>query len=206
MFLYIDALFNLKGPINTKLNYTDAVTTDTSGVRNIPPYMLIPKTVMITTSVGEIRIFDSEDPKSLLHELGDYIENDDDVKKYGVCLIGWYLDQVLIPAICANSMVYGVKTLPEYLRKLNDKWSKPAGYSLERAFLQGWYPEDRNAQYDQLTMHDALEMCGMPSLKENEASIVDNTMPEGHKILAARILALNNLFHRYCDIGPGGQC
>jgi len=204
MLLFIDVIFDVRD--KDKYNYTGLITTDTPGVRNVPPYALIPKVIMVVNSTGKTTVFDDMNPKDLLRGLGDYMENDTDVKKYGVSLVGWYLDQMVIPVLCANSMIYGVKAMPEFLRKLNDKWSKTMGCSLERAFLQGWYPDDRDSPRDQLTLSDAQKMCGMSSFEEELNSMNIGQVPYNHQVLAARILALNNLFHRYWDIGAGGGC
>ena len=194
MFVYIDATFKMVG--NT--NYIGVITSDTPGIRNIPPYNLIPNTVMTATSTGDVMVFDDKDTLVLLTKLGEYMEVGP-LQGNEAC-VGWCLDQVVIPSLCANSMTQGVKSVTRWLRRLDAKWSKTMGWSLERAFIQGWYPSDRDALNNQLTLEDALKMCSLPSLNEIASAESDSNMTEDQKVLMSRILAMNKLYDRYHKI------
>lgn len=195
MFLYIDALFRQKS--GSPLDSSESggfLTTDTPGIRCVPPFTLEPSAIMVVvSSSGNLSVFDNSDVESLLAEFGDYMESYP-FTGFEEC-VGWYLDQIVIPVICANSMIHGVRSVTRWMRRLNDKWAKTMGFSLERAFWQGWYPTPRDECNDgrmDLTLDMAMKMSGIP----NEEISDEGIKPE-HAILLSRIAALNKLYDRY---------
>lgn len=195
MFFYIDALFRPKSgcPLASK-EAGGLLTTDSPGIRCVPPFMLEPAVVMtVVSSSGNLSVFEGEDTETLLANLGDYMESFP-FTGYEEC-VGWYLDQILVPVICANSMMCGTRSVTKWMRRLNEKWTKPAGLSLERAFWQGWYPTPRDMCDDgrmDLTLDMALKISGL----ENE-TINDESIKPEHALLVSRLAAINKLYVRY---------
>ena len=207
MFVYMDALFRANGsdcPLNPVYGVGGLFTTDTPGIRNIPPYLLSPAMVMVAGSDGTARVFripfenaDERDERALLRDLVSYLTTGN-LTGNEAC-VGWYLDQVVYPVLCCAAMRLGVPTLPRWMRRLDDKWSKTMGFSLERAFFQGWYPSNRGEVKDtlyDLTLTDAVKMCGMTPAPETDAS-VDSVEEQQKELLIRRMVDIGNLYSRY---------
>ena len=195
MFLYIDALFKPRSGCPLASEEAGGVlTTDSPGIRCVPPFMLEPSAIMVVvSSSGNLSVFDNEDLETRLADLGEYMESFP-FTGFEEC-VGWYLDQIVIPVICANSMMCGVKSVTRWMRRLNDKWTKTMGFSLERAFWQGWYPTPRDECNDgrmDLTLDMAMKMSGL-EIEDIDGSGIK---PE-HAVLLSRIAALNKLYDRY---------
>lgn len=198
MFLYIDALFKVKDscPQSSAFEGWGLLNADTNGIRNIPPYMLDPTAVMVVNSNGGLEVFDNPEPAILLADLGEYLEAAP-LTGNEAC-VGWYLDQVVIPVLCAGSMTHGVKSVIRWMRRLDDKWAKTMGFSVERAFVQGWYPSSKEVDNSDLTLDLALNLSGMPSLSDlAEEQQKDEVLKPEHVMLMTRILAINKLYTRY---------
>lgn len=200
MVLYIDALFkrgrNCPSMCASAFGVKD-MTSDTEGARDIPPHLLVPSAILVATGDGDARLFDCEETDKLLADFGEYMETAP-LTGFETC-IGWYMDQFVIPAICASSMATGTRSVTRWMRRLDDKWSKTQALSLERAFFQGWYPESRKEFADGrtgLTLKDALATCGLPPLGE----LGDDDMPGAASILLPRIAGINLLYNRYLKV------
>jgi hypothetical protein len=194
MFVYIDAVFKPNEfctsvlRLNTK--EPQLVTTDTIGVHDTAPYMLDVAAIMTATSAGVIQMFEGNDPKKMLSDFGQYIEQGPFT--FDTQYVGWFMDQIVIPVICANSFRRGVPSVTKWMRRLDDKWSKTMALSLERGFLQGWYPMDKNVRADEyLTLGNAMNLCGMVFGGE------DHSGSKAREILSPRIYGINKLHFLY---------
>ena len=209
MFVYMDALFraNCSGcPLDPAHGFGGLFTTDTPGIRNIPPYLLSPVMVMVAGSDGTARVFripaegaDVRDERALLRDLTAYLTTAP-LTGNEAC-VGWYLDQVVLPVIGAAAMRLGVPTVPRWMRRLDDKWSKTMGFSLERAFFQGWYPSNRGEVKDSLydlTLADAVKMCGMTPAPE--ANVPTAAEEQQKELLMRRIVDIGNLYAMYASV------
>lgn len=199
MLVYVDALFRSTDGLFF------AASADCTGIRDVPPFRLEPQVLMTITSDGEARIFDGEDDHDYLDRFCRYIDgvptssNDLEPNLRGdePC-VGWYIDQVLVPSVCATAFRRGIKGPTRWMRKLNDKWTKPVGFSLERAFLQGWYPEGDNATRS-LCLDDALAACGCNTLDEIAGEPEPNEK-KTHTVLMSRLSAMSILLDRYNNV------
>ena len=193
MYIYIDALMDRAGGSPAPEGAGNLLTVDSLSVRNMPPFMFTPKCVMVATSSGEVEVFDDDAPEILLANLGTHLESLDGI------YAGWYLNQTLLPILTVNAVKYGVRVFGEQLRRLDEKWSKPVGHSIERAFLQGWYPDCKDDDPFHLTLEYALGLCGMPSPDEARKSLGDG-LKDTHARLLARISSMSRIHSRYQDL------
>lgn len=204
MFIYLDALFRANGsdcPLNPNQGVGGLFTSDTLGIRDVPPYLLDPAVIMVATSDGGAQVFRSNDVFELLSGLFCYLTEAPMTGNEGI--VGWYLDQVVFPVMVSAAVRHGVvvpQPLARLARRLDDKWSKTMGFSLERALLQGWYPSNRNnvANYD-LTLKDAVKMCGVVrgGSPENPNMTLEERQSE---LLMQRIMDISNLYARYARV------
>lgn len=199
MYVYVDALFDVGGMFL-------GVNADHESIKNAPPFMVEPTVIMAVTSEGDARVFDKSVTPYYLEEFCRYIdgvpstENDTASSLRGdESCVGWYIDQVVVPSICATSFRNGTKGPQRLMRKLNDKWTKPVCHSLERAFFQGWYPEAREDAKTAITLDEALSLCGFKSLVEIAGKPEKGEKPE-HVELMARISAMSMLLDRYSSV------
>ena len=201
MYLYIDALFNVRNTNNPSVvdKMADGLsTTDEEKVKNSPPFMTGPKAIMIALSTGGVYVFEGDDTSKLLTDMHNFV---DTLPLAGnECFVGWNLDRVIFPSIAANSMITGAKSIPRIMRKLDDKWSKTNGVSLERAFWQGWYRQSSSDEHQQdLTLDIALDITGMESVAEIRKKMDTNTSATTG-ILMARLSAISKLHTRYHNL------
>lgn len=197
MYTYIDAILKPRHNCPLAEQAGGFITTDTKGVKTIPAFLFSPAMVMCATST-DIKVFDNEAPELLLADLGEWLES-----RRGSVLVGWYLDQVIMPMICASSMVDNVKVAPHLMRKLDDKWSKPAGVSMERAFYQGWYSNVKSEDDTMdLTLDRALSLTGFANLADLGENL-GTDIPEPQKVLGARLAAISQLHTRYHYLAGG---
>lgn len=197
--VYMDAMFRSAGGLTPPATNV-VISADSPGARNIPAFMLDPEVVLVATSDGEVEVFNDKEPTSLISGLSAYFETAPLTGNEPV--VGWYLDQFVIPALCSSAFRHGICAFPKWMRKLDDKWSKTNGLSLERAFLQGWYPSKHDEETDSranLSLDDGLKLAGLSSLHEIEAKLGEG-LPQEAKELMARVSALSNLYARYQDI------
>ena len=206
MYAYIDVLFGIREKVARdgvlKPRY---LTTDSQIVRVSPPYLLVPEAFCLVYAKenGDIvPFFRKCDPKVLLEQLNLALYEIAGVPgNNGTELIGWNLDRVIIPALCANALTFEVKLPQKYFRQLNDKWSKTGVHSVERAFWQGWYSLDHShdsAPSMQLTLDDASNLAGIDT-----PDTILGSMGEGDPeelLLASRLSAISNLSGRYQDL------
>lgn len=204
MFIYLDALFRANGsacPLNPDTGVGGLFTSDTTGIRDVPPYLLEPEVVMVATSDGGAQVFRSDDAHELLGGLFKYLTEAPLTGNEGI--VGWYLDQVVFPVIGSSAVRNGVVVPPalsRLMRRLDDKWSKTMGFSLERMLLQGWYASNRNnaADYD-LTLKDALWLCDMKHANSPE----DQNLTEEERqneVLMRRLMDISCLYARYAMV------
>lgn len=200
MYVYIDALFKPREgcPLPPHMKEEGLLTTDSLTIRDIPPFLLAPERVILASGDGNVEVFDDPETEILLGNLGERLENPSSTET----LVGWYTDQVLYPVLAANAMLEGVRVTSGIMRKLDDKWSKPFGFSVERAFYQGWYPERKDLpfmDYTSMTLDKALRMTKLPSISEVAQGLGDGLMEET-KLLVARVSSISQLFTRYQHI------
>lgn len=200
MLLYIDALFWLRRFDNFPASSKGAgkfLTADEVRLENFPPYLTVPAVIDCVTADGDLHEFRNDNTADLLKNFGQYIYSVFDGKME---YVGWYLDQIIIPSICANATICNVKIDPYLFRGLGDKWAKTAGYSVERAFMQGWYSQAKNDLHpeNELTLNDIVTLSGMQTLSAIEGKLGD--LDVDTRTLMARISAISSLYTRYSDI------
>ena len=206
MYAYIDVLFGIRDRVSRDGVYTPRyLDTDSRQVGLMPPYLLIPEAFCVAYAKDNgdvVPFFRKGDTKKLLEQLNLVLYEIAGVPgNSSTELVGWDLDRVIIPALCANALAYDVKLPQRYFRQLNDKWSKTGVHSVERAFWQGWYAIDHSHDGDtamQLTLTDAAHLSGLDT-----PEVICRSMGEGDPVelrLASRMAVISNLFGRYQDL------
>ena len=95
-----------------------------------------------------------------------------------VLFVGWYIDQYVWPAVISEAVCAGIGSFPKELyRGMTDKWTKPLSASMERAFLQGWYPPQSGVGFH-LCLQNAMELCGLDGSKLESGDISDRIKAE----------------------------
>ena len=210
MYAYIDVLFGVRASVTREAVDISTVLSDSDGqlVRNMPPYLLTPRAFCVAYADAHGNVV----PMYYKGEPGDVLEKLDNTLyavagapgNNGTELVGWNLDRVIIPSLAANAVMYGKKLPQKYFRLMSEKWSKAGGYSVERAFWQGWYSLDRTHDADQamnLTLADAAHLSGIDDPKKVEAAMsVDGAEEPDKTRLAARLSVICNLFVRNQDL------
>lgn len=200
--LYMDVMFRPADGCGTRIPSirNGKFTSDDEGVKNIPSFLLDPEAVLVATSDGDVEVFDDKEPTALLSGLSAYFETAPMTGNEPI--VGWNLDQVVIPALCSSAFRHGICAFPKWMRKLDDKWSKTNGFSIERAFLQGWYPashDDATTKMANITLNEAVKLAGLKKLEDVEVELGDG-LPPIAKELMARVSALSSLYARYQEI------
>ncbi len=219
MNVYIDAMFSIRDEKTKGVR----LFSDNMMVMDTAPFNLRPECALLSVgdgkSAGEFFV-SAEDGGNVAERTGVVIGELE--KEYGsVTLVGWYLDQVVIPALCADAVIAGKPLHPWLMRKLDDKWSKPAGVSLDRAFYQGWYPFSREFSYindkpKPLTVEGAYELCGLGKFKDlvgywtvateewnKEVQTAKPTDSRAKGVLTARCEAMKAIHERHDSIAYG---
>lgn len=205
MDLFIDALFGVREGFDCPASERgpDLLTVDSDGVRDLPPYALEPKIVAAvlsdgTTGEATAKWFSGDE---IYEGLGKWFET---LNMTWVWLAGWHLDQTVIPALAANAFLLGRRFPRQLCRNLSEKWSKIRAVSLERAFVQDWYPENRDRK-SHLSLGRAAELAGQKP-PEDFTSVVSTRFgaPDGDvSLLLARCACMSLLLKRYIAIAGG---
>lgn len=206
MYAYIDVLFGIREKVARdgvlKPRY---LTTDSQAVNVMPPYLLVPEAFCIAYAKDNgdiVPIFRKDEPYKIIEHLNLALYEIAGVPgNSSTELVGWNLDRIIIPALCANATAYNVKLPQRYFRQLNDKWAKTGVHSVERAFWQGWYSTDHShdgAKAMQLTLTDASNLTGIDTPNAILVSMGEGDPEE--LLLASRLAVISNLFGRYQDL------
>jgi len=199
MFLYIDALFKKRGEDGPG-PLSESGTVDSREIRETSPFKLVPTSIMVADDTGDFQFFNEAHASTLLDRFGTYMREKGDRDIF----VGWYMDQVIFPCLCANAFMSNIRIPHRLFRKLDDKWSKTGGHSVERAFWQGWYNPYKSegaVEQEMLTLDQALELAGLNSLGTYMRSMIgDNALPTYHNRLAVRIAAISALHAKYQDL------
>lgn len=167
MLCYIDAIFRLRenageSPAAKKeaggFSCTDIITSDNELMNDHPCYMWEPAAIAaianITDTKSEAGIFKLGSSADIIRGFSEFLSKLNGNEIY----VGWNMDQIVIPILCSCAFIENVCLPSRLFRRLDDKWSKTAGASVERAFMQGWYPSSRS-EIPRITLHKAAEIA-----------------------------------------------
>lgn len=180
MFLYIDIAYEVETDIPGKAP-GDVITSDHTLFQSTPPCFVTPYRIAVSLDGGKPDIYNGV--RDFASAIDKRMATDRSI------LSGWNLDRVLIPTLGAAALRAGVRLPRMFLRDLGEKWSRPAGHSIERMFYQGWY-DTGPSRSSPVTLDEAASVLGMPAVHSTEAD----------DLLACRIELVHRMHARYLSL------
>lgn len=205
MVCYIDAIFRLRdtadgSPATEKeargSSCTDIITSDNEMMNDHPCYMWEPAAIAAVTGNGEAEVFKLGGPAGILKGFGNFLSKLNGNEIY----VGWNMDQIVIPILCSCAFTENLCLPSRLFRRLDDKWSKPAGASVERAFMQGWYSSSKS-EVPRLTLQKATEIAGIRTpMQLVESMRGDQDFSEIDACLMSRISCISSIYTFYQNL------
>lgn len=213
MYCYADFLFGVRTHVSQDAEGSISAFLDSDDpiVRNMPPYLLIPKAFCLVYSDDKGQVFptyyatNSSETAEVMKRFDAALTAVANVPGIGSYeLVGWNLDRVVLSALCANAAMYNVRLPQRFFRQTGDKWAKTNAHSVDRIFWQGWFSVDKESESKDamnLTLTDAARLCNMDTPEVVAQAMNDGGNGDPNELrLASRLAVVSNLFTRYQEL------